>query len=681
MSEILGNALWWSFSGFVVLWAARRPAGTHAGLGSPLRLARRVVPALAVLYAAWLILLTWTRHRSLQTYGCDLGIFDNVLWNTVHGRFLHSAVLNRHFFGEHASPILLALAPLYALWPDARLLLAVQAAALAWAALPIYRMAARRLGPTAGVLTLFMYFSYVPLEGVYLFDFHEVALAIPLLAYAVEHLVRGHFRRMLLFLGLALLCKEELALTVAAFGLVLASLPRSAGPLPATLSAAPRRKLGVAMVLAGGVLFLFLTGWVVPYFRQAPFPYVDRYSHLGGTLPGIAWTALTDPVRVLKSIGEPAKLVFLRGLSSPVLYLNWFSPVAVLLSLPTLARSLLSNHAPQYALQFHFLGPLVPFVFYGAASGLGGLLRRRWPGDAGPARRRAARRARLQIALLLLFGFGVVRGSHPGVLWNWAQNGLERRGDLEAVLRQIPSDASVCAHNHLVPQISNRRDVSVFPDARDFDWVLLDFGRPGTEYPLSREEHVRRFLRLARAGGYGIRARAGKFVLLRRGRSGGDLDLETVVRALFLEYGSKECVHISARQDPETLQWFPEIDLVADWLFPAGEYRARYEVQARRPRRSADRFTLLAHPRWGEFTGRWTVADRVVTAADFGGDPMARKTFDLEFRNPTPALLSLQTVGAKSAGVKVRRIVLEPLFPMSEFVEQMVRIHECAPAE
>ena len=681
MSEFLINATWWMFSGLVVLRVARRPAGAHSGLGMPSRLAHHAIPALAVCYAAWLVLLTWTRHRSLQTYGCDLGIFDNVLWNTVHGRFLHSAVLNRHFFGEHASPILLLLAPLYALWPDARLLLAVQAAALAWAALPLYRMAARRLGPTAGVLTLFMYFSYVPLEGIYLFDFHEVALAIPMLAYAVEHLTRGHFRRMLLSLGLALLCKEELALTLAAFGMVLMLFPRSAGPLPATVSAAPRRKLGLAMALAGGVLFLFLTGWVVPYFRQAPFPYVDRYSHLGGTLPGIAWTALTDPVRVLKSISEPAKLVFLRGLSAPVLYLNWCSPVAICLSLPTLARSLLSNHGPQYALQFHFLGPLVPFVFFGLASGLGWLLRRRWPGDATPVRRRHARRARLQMALLLLFCFGVVRGSHPGVLWHWAQNDLSRRADLVPLLRQIPPDASVCAHNHLVAQISNRRDATVFPDVRDSDWVLLDFGKPGAEYPLSREEHVRRFLQLVRNGGYGIRAHAGKFVLLRRGRSGDDLDMEAVVRGLFLEYVSKECVRIPARQDPATLQWFPEIDLMGDWLFPAGDYRARYEVQARRPLRSADRFTLLVHPRWGEFTGRWTLADRVVTAADFGRNPLARQTFDLEFHNPTPALLSLQMVGAKSAGVKVERIVLEPLFSMSEFVEQMVRIHECAPAE
>ena len=46
----------------------------------------------------------------------------------------------------------------------------------------------------------------------------------------------------MLNLGLALLCKEEIALTVVAFGLILLLLPRDAGPLPATASCAPRRR-------------------------------------------------------------------------------------------------------------------------------------------------------------------------------------------------------------------------------------------------------------------------------------------------------------------------------------------------------------------------------------------------------------------------------------------------------
>ena len=663
----------------LLVWLAciRRPPG----LGAPGRISRGSVPGLAALFAIWLGTLTLMRHQSLQTYGCDLGIFDNVLWNTVHGHVLHSAILNRHFFGEHASPILLLLAPLYALWQDARLLLLVQAVALAWAALPLYRMAARQLGPAAGLVVLFLYFSYVPLQGLYLFDFHEVALALPLLAYATEHLTRGHFRRLLLFLGLALLCKEELALTLVAFGLVLLLFPRSAGPLPATASCAPRRRLGLFLVLAGMATFLWLTGWLVPAFRQAPFPYIDRYSHLGNGLSGIAWTALTEPGRVLETVGEPAKDLYLRGLFSPVLYLNWLNPAAVLLLLPTVARSVLSNHGPQYSLFFHFLGPLVPFVFYGLSSGLGWLLRRRWPGDGVPARRRGARRARLQIALLLLFFTGIVGGTRPVTLWQNACKGLKRRPALDRLLTLIPPEASVCAHNHLVAQISNRQDATVFPDVRDAGWALLDFGVPGAEYPLAREEHVRRFFQLIRQGGYGIRNCAGKFVLLERGRTHAPAELAETIRLLFLDYAPEDCLRFPARLDPATLQKFPEIDHAADRLFPAGDYRVRFDVQARRPLRASDRFTLLVHPRWGEITGCWSLAEHAVTATDLGEGAQARGVFALEFHNPAPALLSFQLVGAKSAGVQMRRIVVEPLLPLPEFADLMAQAYEDLLAE
>ena len=677
--DALLNPFLWLLPALLALSSGcRRPPG----LGAPRRQGLLLVPGLAVLFAAWLTILTLKRHHALQTFGCDLGIFDNLLWNTMHGRFLHSAILNRFFLGEHASPVFILLSPLYACWPDARLLLILQAAALAWAAVPLHRMAARQLGPAAAWVVLFLYFSYVPLQGLYLFDFHEVAIALPLLAYATEHLTRGHLRRMLLFLGLALLCKEELALTVVAFGLVLLLFPRSAGPLPASASCAPRRRMGLMLIVAGMAAFLFLTGWLIPHFRQAPFPFVDRYSHLGGTLPGIAWTALTNPALAMESIGEPAKDFFLRGLFSPVLYLCWLNPCAVLLMLPSLARSLLSNHGPQYSLHFHFLGTVVPFVFFGLASSLGWLIRRRWPGDGvSPAGRRGARRARLQLALLLLFFVGILRGGQPVAQWRAAHAGGERRPDLERLLRQIPPDASVCAHNHLVPQISNRREAMVFPDVRQADWVLLDFGKPDAEYPLTREEHVRRFFQLVRQERYAIRDCAGKFVLLKRGASTADLSLEEAVRLLFLDFAPENVIRFPSRLDLATGEKFPEIDHAADRLFPAGDYRVRCEAQPIRPLRADARFTLLVHPRWGEFLGQWTLASRTVAASDFADGSREPRIFTLEFHAPTPALLAIQLVGPESAGVEMKRIVLEPLLPLPVFAEQMARTYEDLLAE
>ena len=216
---------------------------------------------------------------------------------------------------------------------------------------------------------------------------------------------------------------------------------------------------------------------------------------------------------------------------------------------------------------------------------------------------------------------------------------------------------------------------------RDAGWVLLDFGVPGAEYPLAREEHVRRFFQLIRQGGYGIRDCAGKFVLLERNRTHAPADLAETIRLLFLDYAPEDGLRFPARLDPATLQKFPEIDHVADRLFPAGDYRVLFDVQARRPLRASDRFTLLVHPRWGELTGRWSLAERAVTATDLGEGAQARGTFVLEFHNPSPALLGFQLVGAKSAGVQMRRIVVKPSLPLPEFAEQMAQAYDDLVAE
>lgn len=95
-----------------------------------------------------------------------------------------------------------------------------------------------------------------------------------------------------------------------------------------------------------------------------------------------------------------------------------------------------------------------------------------------------------------------------------------------------------------------------------------------------------------------------------------------------------------------------------------------------RPLRPDARFTLLVHPRWGEFFGGWTLADRMGTAADFADGSPEPRAFALEFHNPAPALLSAQVVGPVTAGIAVTRVTVEPLLPLSEFADRLARTYE-----
>jgi len=66
--------------------------------------------------------LSVLRHESYHSSGFDLGLFDQVLWNTVHGRPFESTMsealpVPHSLLGDHFYIALLVLAPFYYAFP------------------------------------------------------------------------------------------------------------------------------------------------------------------------------------------------------------------------------------------------------------------------------------------------------------------------------------------------------------------------------------------------------------------------------------------------------------------------------------------------------------------------------------------------------------------------------------
>jgi uncharacterized membrane protein len=128
-----------------------------------------------------------------------------------------------NYLGDHVQPVLLLLAPLYRHWPDLRLLLIVQAIALSLGALPVYRIARRKLeNPLLAMAFSLASLLYPAINFVNRFDFHAIAFTIPLFLFAVESLETGRNRLASVLLLVALICKENAGLTVFALGLYVA---------------------------------------------------------------------------------------------------------------------------------------------------------------------------------------------------------------------------------------------------------------------------------------------------------------------------------------------------------------------------------------------------------------------------------------------------------------------------
>jgi hypothetical protein len=104
--------------------------------------------ALAGLATVGLAVASVFRHDHFGSNAYDLGLFDQTIWGYSRLELLPNTVVRLpNLLGDHFHPILVALAPLYWVWSDPRVLLVAQAAAfgaLERADLPVGARAARR---------------------------------------------------------------------------------------------------------------------------------------------------------------------------------------------------------------------------------------------------------------------------------------------------------------------------------------------------------------------------------------------------------------------------------------------------------------------------------------------------------------------------------------------------------
>ncbi len=91
------------------------------------------------------------RYDTFKATAFDLGNMDQVLWNTIHGRWFQFTNQAIDWYGPptrlalHFEPIILLLSLLYAFHADPRILLVFQSASLASGALPVFLLTRKYL--------------------------------------------------------------------------------------------------------------------------------------------------------------------------------------------------------------------------------------------------------------------------------------------------------------------------------------------------------------------------------------------------------------------------------------------------------------------------------------------------------------------------------------------------------
>ncbi|MFJ2863379.1 DUF2079 domain-containing protein [Kitasatospora sp. NPDC087314] len=412
--------------------------------------------SLAAGFAALYTCVAVNRHRRGLTKAYDLGIFEQAIRAYAHGQapIVPLKGPGYHLLGDHFHPLIAVLAPAYRVFPSPVTLLVAQALLMALAVVPLTRWAHEVGGPRVALVIGCVTGASWGIVRAAGDDFHEIAFAVPLLAFAATALGRRRHLTAALWSLPLLLVKEDLGLTVAAVGLLIAWQSRQdrRSPLP-------------GLALAGvGVTATTLTMLVVlPSFN--PHGGFDYWQQLDGGGQPSAWS-------LAARIGwPPVKWLLLFLLAATAGFLGLRSPL-ILLCAPTLAWRLLSSNPHYWGVSYHYSAVLMPLVI----AALVDALTRAHP--------RRARRALTAAALVAAVTVPVYPLHEVVMPEAWRTS--PRLTHVRAVLDSIPDGATVAASNRLAAQLTSRDTVTLVcqePTGPGPEWVVADRTDPSVQAP------------------------------------------------------------------------------------------------------------------------------------------------------------------------------------------------------
>ena len=255
--------------------------------------------------------------------------------------------------GDHFSPLLVLLAPFYRLFPSPVTLLVAQCVLVAISVIPLTFVARRILGHWSGIAIGTGYALSWGIQSAVDVQFHEYALAAPILAFGLAAALDKRWRAACVWIVVLMGVKEDLGLTVAGFGVVL------------WLWGQRRRALWMGGIGIGGMALVLLV--IIPLFNpNRQYDYWGKLADDDGASAGL-----------LASLTNTALGTFTPGIKYQTLLLLLVitafvavrSPL-LLMIVPTMLWRFAGSTEFYWGTTWHYSIILMPILFAAAIDGL-----------------------------------------------------------------------------------------------------------------------------------------------------------------------------------------------------------------------------------------------------------------------------------------------------------------------
>lgn len=492
----------------------------------------------------FILCLIFSLHRYFSFYASfDQGIFNQVFWNNLHGRFFQSSLSSSlstnvvhtgelptvfyHRLGQHFTPALLLWLPIYAMFPFPATLSVLQVTLITAAGLVLYTLAREYVEKPLAVMITASFYAANAVIGPTLSNFHDIS-QIPLFTFTL--LLAMEKRKWWLFWLMAILIlavREDAGVSLFGIGFYMIASKRFG-------------RAGVATCILSFGYMIALTNLIMPIFsadisKRFMLERFGQYAsgNEASTLE-IIWGMVSNPWRLLVELVTPVDrtIRYLLGQWLPLAFIPAISPASWMIAGFPLLKLFLGKGELVLSITIRYALTVVPGLFYGAI-----IWWSQHPKTFKPKFRRFWIGC-ICVSLFFSFTSNPNRTFYffiPDSVKPWLHVSLPQQWNhviqMRPLLAQIPQDASVSATTYIVPHLSSRREILRLPmlelvnDRRqvikvDYAvadlWQLQQYQSAFQVYRRQLRESVQQINQLTNSREYGMIDFASGVVLLKK---------------------------------------------------------------------------------------------------------------------------------------------------------------------
>lgn len=460
-------------------------------------------------------------YREHGTRG-DLTNFAQAMWNTTQGRIMQNTFNysihnfwgqdtrereipnDSNIFGIHFNPLLFLFVPFYAIYPNPKTLLIIQAFFTSAAGFLVFLLARLKLKKISlSFILTFSFFMYIGVFSSVLNEFHASTLSIFFGLLFIYFYEVGRIKSFLISLMMFLFIQENTAIAAAVFGIYLLIFKK-------------QRILGLFITVLSVVYFIVVTKLAIPYFSNYKgYIFESVYGNtLGTNFIEIFQNSITDPQKFIKTIFNNLNLRYVFRLILPVSPFILFSPILLLISLLSVFANLISSSLPLKSSNLHYDAIAVPFIYYATIVGLKNFR------EIILSRVKVYSSTLLFVCslLLLILAFSqYLFIKHPKINRkillenNYSKINLE----LDSLIKRIPTESSVSTQDYISGHLTNRRGLYLFPVYYNkVDYLILSTEK--ITWPLAKEEHIKYLEDILSNSSYQIEYKSDNYILIKK---------------------------------------------------------------------------------------------------------------------------------------------------------------------